>query len=243
MTIRLALVQCDTIPQQPQRNLETIERLSRAAAKSGARWVMFHEGTLHDYSERPMEQAEEVPAGPSTRRVIALARELGITISFGLVEREDTRCFITQAFVNPGGCFYRYRKTWLWREASDEGYRNEWTRFDPGTGPELFHIDGIRATCFICADGEAPRCIARAASLQPQLVFYPNNRGALPAIEVFGNRAREIGAPMLVTNRIGKSWVHDCQGGCVVYGADGQPLVKANRDGCEEILLYDLALS
>jgi len=37
--------------------------------------------------------------------------------------------------------------------AGDDGFRNEWTRYNPGTGPNLFLIDGIRATCFICADG------------------------------------------------------------------------------------------
>ncbi len=174
--------------------------------------------------------------------MIALARELGIFICFGVVEQEASRCFITQVFVGPGGFLYRYRKTWLWREPSDEGFRNEWERFDPGTGPELFEIDNVRATCFICADGEASRCIARAAALRPQVVFYPNNRCALPELNVFAARARRIGAPMLVTNRVGKSWLHDCRGGCVLYAADGRPLAEANHSGREEILRFDLHL-
>jgi len=45
---------------------------------------------------------------------------------------------------------------------------------------------------------------------------------------------------MLVTNRTGQSWIYDCQGGCVVYGADGEVLAKANREGREEILYHDL---
>ena len=57
-----------------------------------------------------------------------------------------------------------------------------------------------------------------------------------------GERARRIGAPMLVTNRVGKSWCHDCQGGCVVYSAEGEPLACANREGNEEILIHDLVL-
>jgi predicted amidohydrolase len=45
---------------------------------------------------------------------------------------------------------------------------------------------------------------------------------------------------MLVTNRTGLSWVHDCQGGNVVYSATGEVLAKANREGREEILIHDL---
>lgn len=135
---------------------------------------------------------------------------------------------------------HRYRKTWIWRAKSDEGFRDEWVRYDPGTGPELFELDGIKATCFICADGESPHCVERARQLRPQVVIYPNNRRELPAFEIFGQRAKEIGAPMLVTNRIGQSWHVSCQGGSVVYSADGEVLAKVNREGQEEILIHDL---
>ena len=47
---------------------------------------------------------------------------------------------------------------------------------------------------------------------------------------------------MLVTNRVGKSWMHQCAGGCVVYSSTGDVLAKANRDGREEILLHHLEL-
>ena len=89
---------------------------------------------------------------------------------------------------------------------------------------------------------ELPRRVARAAEFKPDVVFYPNNRVTLPAFEVFGARAKVIGAPMLVTNRVGRSWAHDCHGRCVVYSPRGQVLVKANGEGREEILLRTLKL-
>jgi predicted amidohydrolase len=174
--------------------------------------------------------------------MVAAARAHGCSISFGLSEKARGRYHISQVFVGAGGMVHRYRKSWLWREPDDGGYRNEWARYDPGEGPELFELDGVRATCFICADGEAERCIARARALRPQVVFYPNNRSALPDFEVFGRRARTIGAPMLVTNRVGSSWGHECSGGCVVYSARGEVLARANRSGQEEILVHDLVL-
>lgn len=239
--IRVALVQFDAVPEACERNLAKMMLLAREAAGRGARWVVFHEGAVCDYTPRLAELAEAVPSGRSTRALASLAQELGVYLSFGLSERDGGRFFITQVFVGPQGMVYRYRKTWLWREPDDEGYRNEWARYDPGAGPELFELDGVRATCFICADGEAPRCVARATALQPEVVFYPNNRGKLPEIEVFGERAKTIGAPMLVTNRVGQSWVHGCKGGCVVYDGAGAVLAAANREGREETLICDLS--
>jgi len=119
-------------------------------------------------------------------------------------------------------------------------YRNEWARYDPGTGPEIFDVDGVRATCFICADGNSTRCIERAAAVKPQVVFFPSNRENLPPFEEFGKIAGRIGAPMLVANRVGRSVVYDTKGGCVVFSAQGEVLAKANREGREEILINDL---
>ena len=242
-TWRVALVQFDAVPEQPERNLTEMERLARLAVNQGARLVMFHEGTLTDYTPRLNELGERVPDGPACQRMASLAKHLGCFISFGLSERDGDRFYITQVFFGPEGFVYRYRKAWLWREEKDEGYRNEHARYDPGPGPERFTIDGIVATCFICADGEAPRCIERAKGLRPQLVFFPNNRGGLPDFPVFGARAKEIGAPMLVTNRVGKSWMHDCKGGCVAFDAKGNMLSKANREGREEVLMIDVPIA
>lgn len=47
---------------------------------------------------------------------------------------------------------------------------------------------------------------------------------------------------MLVTNRVGKSWLYPCQGGCVAFDAKGNVLAKANREGQGEILVIDLAI-
>lgn len=242
-SVRVALVQFDSRPEKTEANLGKMSSLVRQAVAQGARWIMFHEGTVCDYTPRVADLAEAVPQGPSTQAMLREAKECSCLISFGLSERDGEGLFMSQVFVQPEGLAARYRKTWLWREPTDKGYRNEWARYDPGTGPDLFELGSIRATCFICADGGAPRCIARAAALKPDVVFYPNNRGALPDFEVFGEYARTIGAPMLVTNRTGRSWVHDCKGGCAVYSATGDILAKANREGREEILVYDLQIS
>ena len=117
----------------------------------------------------------------------------------------------------------------MWFDPQDNGYRNESARYNPGTGPELFEIDGVKATCFICSDGDEPPCIEQAAKLKPQVVFYPNNRVALPDFEVFSERAKKINALMLVTNRTGRSWCYDCKGGNVIFSADGDMIALPSR--------------
>ena len=240
--IPVALIQCDSLAGQVERNLDNLERLAEQAAKSGARWIMFHELTVCDYAEKSESVAELVPQGVSTTRMAKLAERLRVICAFGLAERHRDRMYDSQVFVGPKGYFYHYRKTWLWLELKDVGYRNEWARYDPGTGPEIFTVDGVRATCFICSDGDSARCIERAAALKPQAVFFPNNRESLPPFKEFGKIARRIGAPMLVANRVGRSVVYDTKGGCVVFSAQGEVLAKANREGREEILEYELEL-
>jgi predicted amidohydrolase len=238
--IPVALIQCDSVPGLVERNLNNMERLAEQAAKLGARWVLFHELTVCDYLDKPGDLAELVPQGSSTTRMAKVAERLRATIGFGLVEKDQGRIYDTFVFVGPQGYLYHYRKTWLWHERPDVSYRDEWARFDPGTGPELFHLDGVRATCFICADSNSQRCVERAAALKPQVIWFPINREKVSSFEDYGSIAKRIGAPMLVANRVGRSIVKDTLGGCVVYSAQGEILARANMEGREEILHYDL---
>jgi len=242
-TIPVALVQFDAVPEQVDRNTDAVERLTEKAVASGARWVMFHEGTLCDYTNRLKDLAEPVSDGPHVRRIEKLAKRLECYISYGLSEADSGRYYITQVFTGPKGFIYRYRKTWIFRSRDDKGYRDEWKRYDPGTGPELFTIDGVKASCFICSDGASSRCLNRIAELAPDVVFHPNNRANFPHYEEYGARARLFGAPMLVTNRVGTSWVLQTPGASSVFSAEGEVVAKANAEGREEILHHALHIS
>lgn len=241
-TIPVALVQFDAVPEQVDRNTAQVERLTEAAVGSGARWVIFHEGTLCDYTNRLAELAEPIPGGPHVRRIEQLARRLKCYISYGLSESDGGRYYIAQVFTGPGGFIHRYRKTWIWHNRDDEGFRDEWVRYDPGTGPALFTIDGVRACCLICSDGDSRRCLDRIAQLAPEVVFNPNNRPNFPHYEEFCERTRIVGAPMLVTNRTGLSWKMRTPGASAVFSPSAGVVARANIEGREEILRHDLVL-
>jgi predicted amidohydrolase len=240
--IPVAVIQFDAVSGQVDRNVREMERLSAAAAQAGARWILFHELTTCDYVEKADSVVEPVPDGPSTVRMAKVAKRFNCFIAFGLAEAHRGRVYDALVFVGPQGYVYHYRKTWLWHRKVDTSFRDEWLRYDPGTGPEIFEIDGVRATCFICSDGDSARCIAELAALKPQVVFYPNNREGWPPLDGFGKMAKTIHAPLLLANRVGRSVIFDCPGGSAVLSAQGEVLAQANREGREEILHCNLGL-
>ena len=61
--IRVALVQFDARPEDVDGNLQKMHTFVRQAWDRGARWIIFHEGTVCDYTEHLQEYAEPVPEG------------------------------------------------------------------------------------------------------------------------------------------------------------------------------------
>jgi N-carbamoylputrescine amidase len=240
-TLRVAAVQFDARPEDPAHNRARMLELARAAAARDAELVLFHENALLDYGPRVRELAEGVPGGPTCRALEALARELDLWIGAGLAERAGEHVYVAHAFFGPDGYAGRYRKSWLFRSAADP-LRDEWAWFDPGDGPALLEIAGLSTAVLICSDADSARCIERVAALAPELVLFPNNRSRLPGPERFADLARRIGAPVVLANRVGRSWQHACNGGSLVLAADGRLLARANRAGREEILVYPVPL-
>src|SRR5687768_9695753 len=92
-TLRVASVQFESAPSDKEANFRKIERFATQAAQQGVRLVVFPECCISGYwfiRNLSVAQlgalAEPVPGGPSTQRLSALARKLGITIGAGLVE-------------------------------------------------------------------------------------------------------------------------------------------------------------
>ena len=202
---------------------------------------MFHEGTLTDYVADVDKFAEETPKGNACQIIKKLAEELEVIISFGLIEKDKINRYITQVFIGPDSYFYKYRKTWLYPTndlvKDKRRHRNEPEDFDCGNTPEIFEIKGLKASCIICADANAPRCFKILNQIKPEIIFYPNNR-EMWRPNYLENVAKKANAPILVTNRVGTSWGEKCEGGCCVYSKEGKLLAQAG-DQNEEILIFD----
>jgi predicted amidohydrolase len=241
--MKVALIQISTIEEQPEENLKKIIDFAKRAADKGAKIIMFHEGTLTDYVSDVDKYAQEVPTGSACKQINKLANELNVYISFGLIEKDGLNRYITQVFLGPNNYLYKYRKSWLYptsdRIKAIRRHRDEPSDFDPGSGPELFEIAGLKASCIICADANAPRCLKLLKQLNPEIVFFPNNR-EMWRPNYLQNVAKQIGIPILVTNRVGTSWGEKCEGSCSVYAKNGDLIVESSKEK-EEILICDLS--
>lgn len=242
--MKIALIQLHVQEEQPEVNLARMAELSRNAARQGATIVLFPEVALTDYVSDVDKFAEEVPNGPASQEIWKLAAELNIYISFGLIEKEGIHRYITQVFLGPHKYVYRYRKTWLYSTTdtikAKRRHRHEPDYFNPGNGPELFEIAGLKASCIICNDGNSKQGLTMLKKLQPEIVFFPNNREIWPATSYWSDIAQQIGAPLLITNRVGNSWGEECEGGSSFYSKEGELVAGANREGQEEILMVEL---
>lgn len=147
--------------QQPER-MPAIFRLSR--------WYRQrrHEGTLPaELRDARLEDVEDY---------LGLARSARYAKVYRIEHRSPVECRVHDE-GNQIITEYRVGKRVFWRVARyDPGDRNEWIRYAPGTGPGLFSIDGVTASCMICADGEAPRCVERVKALKPQACRFSRYR-------------------------------------------------------------------
>jgi len=114
--MKAAAVQMDVKILAKEHNLDQILSHLEQAASAGAKLVVFPECALSGYCFVSLEEAapvaEEVP-GPSTERILEVARALDCTVVVGLLERAGDQIFNSAAVVTPQGILGTYRKLHL----------------------------------------------------------------------------------------------------------------------------------
>jgi predicted amidohydrolase len=176
--VRIAAAQFEARDGDKQYNLGRIEALARRAVEQGAEMVSFHECCipgytfLEDLSREALEElAELVPDGPSTRRLAELARQLGVPLLAGLVERQDGKLYNTYLAVAPEGFVARFRKL--------HAFINPHLSW--GDEFVLFDLGGVRCSILVCYDNnlvENPRILALEGA---EVVFAPHVTCGLPS--------------------------------------------------------------
>src|SRR5690349_14308646 len=109
-TLRAAAVQFEHLPADKAANFAKIDAFARQAGAQGVKLLAFPECCITGYwflRNLPHDQlralAEAVPAGPSTQRLLALSRELNMTIGAGLIESDGDRLYNTYVVAMPVG--------------------------------------------------------------------------------------------------------------------------------------------
>ena len=107
----VAAVSARNLLGQPDAALADMRAWTKQAAAQGAELILFPELNVTGYIQHPVarEFAEPVP-GPSTEKAIELAREVGVTLAYGIVERKGDVFYCTHVLVNGDGLIGKQRK-------------------------------------------------------------------------------------------------------------------------------------
>ncbi len=169
--IVIAAAQFEARDADKEYNFSRIEALSQQAAEHGAEIVSFHECCITGYTfleeltrERIEQLAEPVPGGPSTERLIELARRLDTALLAGLIEADGDRLYNCYVAVSPEGFVTKHRKVHAFISP----------HIACGDRLDVFELCGIRCGILICYDNnlvENPRILTLQGA---EVVFAPH---------------------------------------------------------------------
>ena len=237
-------------------NLERMKEKVREAAQMGINMVCFPELALSGYEcgeearrdnrqcSMHREAAEAIP-GPSTEEMAGLARELGVYVIFGLVEKDSRDpgvLYNSAAVVGPEGILGGYRKLHL----ATPPIWTEFSCFRPGSDLPLFETRYGPVGVQICADFWAYPELTRILVLKgARIVFVPVGSAASPGkIDHMTHGTAAAGSQnrtyMVVSNFVGAErtlsyFGHSTIAGprmprfCAIYnqGGDAEEIVSA----------------
>jgi deaminated glutathione amidase len=175
--MRAAAVQLNSTADKA-RNLETAERLVRAAARDGARLVVLPEKwNLLGDSAMLLEGAEPLD-GPTIDAASSWARELGIHLVAGsIAERVEGRekAFNTSTLIGPGGELQaRYRKIHMFDvDVGGVAYR-ESEHEEPGDELVIGELEGVTLGMTVCYDLRFPELYRILAVRGAMVITVPS---------------------------------------------------------------------
>jgi N-carbamoylputrescine amidase len=181
--IRVAAISTRNWVGQPGRAIANMRTWAEKAAAKDAEFILFPELGVsgYFYSTHTLGISEPVP-GPSTDKLIALARELGVILCFGLLENDADVVYNTQVIVNGDGVLGKQRKIHM------PGY--EYLYWRSGFEIEPIEIGKARVGIAICADAmymELARTLYFKGAemlIMPFAYGTPGNRATLPQRDI-----------------------------------------------------------
>ncbi len=131
--------------------LRRIDRQTAAAATVGAELILFAEGVLqgydYDMTADLVASLAETADGPHANQVAAIARQHGLTVLAGFLERDGEQFFNSVLIAYPDG-----RRAVARKHALTAGEIN--AQLTPGPRQRtVVEINGVRSAVIICADG------------------------------------------------------------------------------------------
>jgi len=235
--LRVALVQQDTVWQDPAANLARARGFVEEAARAGARVAVFPELFTLGFTMAPEPFAEAIP-GPTMAAVASLSREFGLYLVGSVVEAHAPHPRNAAFVTAPDGSLLA-----AYRKIHPFSYGEENQHYSGGTDCPVFDIDGIPCGLQICYDLRFPEPFRALASKGAEVVFVPANwpsRRIAAWSTLLAARAIENQLAVCGANRVGRdgtgldypgaSALHDCFGEIIAKGDATEGLVVGDID-------------
>lgn len=206
-------------------NLDTAEKLVRAAASEGAGLVLLQElfetpYFCPDQTVEYFDLAAPAEGNPLIARFADLAKELGVVLPISFFERANNAFFNSVAIADADGKILGlYRKSHI---PNNPGYQEKFY-FSPGdTGFRVWDTAAGRIGVGICWDQWFPECARSMALMGAEVLLYPTAIGSEPSDPGYNSKPH---------------WQRVMQGHA---GANIVPLLASNRIGAESHAAADL---
>lgn len=175
-TLRVASVQFESAPGDKAANFRKVEDFVERAARQNVRLIVFPECCLTGYwfirnltVEALAQMAEPIFDGPSSRRLVDLAKRFGMTIGAGLVEAGPPGEFYNSYVVAMAdGTAQRHRKLHAFEHPSVRS-GSEFTVFDI---PDRFRVGVL-----ICYDCNIIENVRLTALQGAEILIAPHQTG------------------------------------------------------------------
>ncbi len=235
--LRVALVQQDTVWQDPGANLARAQGFVEQAARAGARVAVFPELFTLGFTMAPEPFAEALP-GPTTDALGALSREFGLYLIGSAVETHAPHPRNAAFVTGPDGALIA-----VYRKLHPFTYGDEHQHYTGGDDCPLFELDGIPCGLQICYDLRFPEPFRALAAKGAEVIFVPANwpaRRISAWSTLLAARAIENQVALCGVNRVGRdgagldypgaSALHDCFGEVIAQGDATEGLVVGDLD-------------
>jgi predicted amidohydrolase len=177
--LRVGAAQFEHRDNEKAYNLGRIRELTRTAVEQGAQIVSFHECAVSGYSfiqplshRQLLQIAEPVPDGPSTRELVKIAREHGVVVMAGMLERDASNCvYNTYVTVEPSGYLTKFRKL--------HAFVNP--HLTSGDTFEVIDVLGCQIGFLICYDNNLPENVRVTSLRGAEIIMMPHVTGCLPS--------------------------------------------------------------
>jgi predicted amidohydrolase len=247
-TMRVAAIQLTSGPHR-DANLDRIQSLLEQAAAQGCRLAALPEVANVRSEPVRLADAEAVP-GPTTERLAACARGLGMWVHAGsLLERSpeaEPRVFNTSVLIDPNGHIQaRYRKVHLYDvDLSDGSRHRESQSVAPGSDVVTACVDDVTVGMTVCYDLRFPELYRLLTVRGARVLFIPSAFTALTgrahwhallrarAIEnqAFVVAPAQLGGAGGASPCFGHSLIVDPWGEVLAEAADTESVVVADLD-------------